>query len=771
MSSDHEPFDPTLDLGHAPARGLKTSTAGRFELGDELGRGGMGRVVEAWDPTLERTVAIKLPALDDEVLLRRFLTEARITARLQHPGIVPVHELGRNEDGTHFIAMKKVAGETLGEALAAREERDWPVARRLAALVQVCHAVAFAHEQGVVHRDLKPGNVMLGAHGEVLLMDWGVARVLGEHDESLPPLPGELAPRKTVTGASIGTPGYMSPEQVRGELEAVDGRSDVWSLGAMLVELVSGRPLFDVPDPAQRMLRTLDGIPELDLPEELRDIAVRALATDPDARPGAAELATALEDYLAGARRREAAAQQLGLAEAEWLGLDELRAELTRLRTHADELRAGVRFWDPLERKSAVVAADEAARDNEVAQAEGFARVVALAERALALDPDNADARAFLARVWFERQLRAEQSGDELEARFLAERVAAFDDGPLAKLRRGRGAVTLHTDPPGATVRCARFEQRGILWPLVDEQVLGTTPLVAVPLDMGSYLLTLELPGYRPVCYPVHITRSRHWESDGPIPLFTEEEIGPDFVYVPAGPFVAGAPDKENALEPGERSLPGFLIGKHPITMGVYLTFVNDLHQRDPDEAWKRSPRQEGGDKWDAGQYWKQPDAGGRYALPAPDEQGDYWLAEWPLFGVSPNDGDAFIAWLRQSAGKPVRWPTDLEREKAARGVDGRELPWGDVVDYAIYHNRRSRETDARVEPVGAFPLDVSVYGMADVAGCVTEFAADGDRFSLRGDSWWGGGRMAYIATRWHMPEYFLNSATGIRLACDLPER
>lgn len=196
----------------------------RYRLGREIGRGGMGVVYEAHDEELDRAVAIKVLAteLATPAAAERMLREARVIARLEHPGIVPLHDAGTLADGRIFYAMKLVRGRRLDEL--AREERSTTELLRI--FLRICEAVALAHARGVIHCDLKPENVMVGEFGEVLVMDWGVARLLAEADDA--------------ERVIAGTRGFMAPEQERGE--AVDARADVHALGAILRALVVDGP-------------------------------------------------------------------------------------------------------------------------------------------------------------------------------------------------------------------------------------------------------------------------------------------------------------------------------------------------------------------------------------------------------------------------------------------------------------------------------------------------------------------------------------------------
>lgn len=260
----------------------------RYEIGERIGEGGMGTVYLARDREMEREVALKVlrslhPSEDER---GRILREARILASLEHPGIVPVHDVGTLEDGRVFYVMKRVRGERL-DALV-RDGR--PRAELLRVFRQVCEAVAFAHAAGVIHRDLKPQNVMLGAFGEVLVLDWGLAKTRGSLGVGASRDSNTVRGDDTATGTVLGTPGYIPPEQLRDDRPPVDERADVYGLGGILFFLLSNEHPAAGSLPAGRLA---------DVPPALRAICERARADDPSGRyRSASELAADVSNFL-----------------------------------------------------------------------------------------------------------------------------------------------------------------------------------------------------------------------------------------------------------------------------------------------------------------------------------------------------------------------------------------------------------------------------------------------------------------------------------------
>ena len=285
----------------------RPTMAGRFILTGEIARGGMGVIYRGHDPDLRRDLAIKVlkpERVEDADIVAMFFNEARICGQLQHPGVVAIHELGTMADGSPFIAMKLVEGQTFARLLAERGRSAHDLQRILRIFEVVCQTLAYAHARGIVHRDLKPSNIMVGSFSEVQVMDWGLACevVVGGSGSTPHDLENELV---------MGTPAYRAPEQARGGATH-DARVDVFALGAILCEILTGAPPFAEGDGA-----TLDRVwggetqPAIDrlvgqgLDADLVDLACRCLAVDSAQRPSDASfIAMALSDYQSNVQER-----------------------------------------------------------------------------------------------------------------------------------------------------------------------------------------------------------------------------------------------------------------------------------------------------------------------------------------------------------------------------------------------------------------------------------------------------------------------------------
>jgi WD40 repeat protein len=497
---------------------LKTS---RYQLRGEIARGGMGAILKVWDEDLRRALAMKvILGKAEEVgtggtppvnrrLLARFVEEAQVTGQLDHPGIVPVHELGLDSDGHVFFTMKLVKGRDLKAIFEQvfAGNTDWTEARAIGVILKVCEAMAYAHAKGVVHRDLKPDNVMVGSFGEVYVMDWGLARVLGRKDTHDIRLQSASAPHSsiqterreeregtpdsplvTMDGDVVGTPAYMPPEQARGEIERLGPQSDVYSIGAMLYHLLT-RHMPYVPAGARASNRAVLGMvlhgppPEVrrnrvDVPGELAAICEKAMAREPALRyRDTLELASDLRAYLEGrvvrayeagawAEARKWVARNKGLAAsvaAAGIALvyGAVAHEQAQGKRAAEEQRVIAEEQRMRAQENEALARTEKARaDANALKAEGLAKTaryqsyvanIRSADAALELN-EGRNARRFLD--------EAPEEHRNWEWRYLD----AQTDGSLLVLRHGGSVRTAEFSPDGKNVLTASDDGSNRLW-------------------------------------------------------------------------------------------------------------------------------------------------------------------------------------------------------------------------------------------------------------------------------------------------------------------
>jgi eukaryotic-like serine/threonine-protein kinase len=345
---------PVFERATEHALGSSTMSAldaSRYQLGDVLGHGGMGEVVLAFDAHLGREVAVKRIRADEPTAeeVARFVREARVQGSLQHPSVVPVHDIAIDRTGRPLFVMKRLVGtdmKALIEALRAGTDEDPIIVRRrlLRAFVDVCMAVEFAHSRGIVHRDLKPANIMLGDYGEVYVLDWGIARAVTDGPDAAPVRAVlALATGETRKGTVLGTPAYMAPEQLLAE--PAGPAADIYALGCILFEIACGAQLHREERSLADLVRPVAAAPSARHPEsppELDGICVRATLAEPEARFSSARtLGDAVQAFLDGDR--------------------DIAARKELVRHHVDEARAALAHGDSEDdRKTAMRAAGRA---------------------------------------------------------------------------------------------------------------------------------------------------------------------------------------------------------------------------------------------------------------------------------------------------------------------------------------------------------------------------------------------------------------------------
>ena len=749
--------------GPAPHEGLPSLPA-RFRIVREIARGGWGIVLEAEDSVLARRVALKILTPDRVGRAGgRFVNEAQVAARLEHPAIVPIYDLGHDAGGA-WLCMRLVQGEPLAELLQRLAKGDalaaeaWPLERLVDAVLRVAEAVDYAHSQGVIHRDIKPGNVLTGRFGEVFLADFGLAKYLGERPQQAIELTATRA------GVMLGTPGFMPPEQADGKPD-LDGRVDVYALGALLYNVLTlTPPEFHTDDvvPAEQAAP-----PGREVPPGLAAVARRCMQADPARRyPDVASLVADLRAWREGrplsvwseswSRR---AAQRLArnptwsaavvaalVVSAVFGGV--LVAQSAERARHLNAARADLReavatareraqrcatlqaelaaSWGPLTDPHPL-SPDDAQRRAELATA--IAELELQLERARAHGqrvrddaPADAEARALVQELdllhvaaHLERERALEDAGfpevrssdaerlrtaRRLLAGLAKQELAPEHAGRYAELARavaGKGALQVEVTPAGTPARLLRVVEgeQGVL----REEPLGElarTPLEVAELERGSYVLQL---GEDPVVRVPFLLERNEVEA---IRFALPREIPRGLAYVPAGsPLLGGESGRLRKAEVGP-----FLAATHEVTLGAWRRFL----------AATGAPLEH------------FPAMGGQTLLTEtldPVVFRGYPLAdELPVCGITPAAAAAYCAWRSRLDGVDYVVPSEDEWEYAARGADGRPYPWGERY-LAERCNTALTTNKLPYEPwwsaVGRFDGDLSPFGLYDCGGNVTE--------------------------------------------------
>ncbi len=791
----------------------------RYEVLEQIGRGGTGEVHRVLDRKLNRILAMKAIRADfaqkDPEGLHRFIAEAQATAQLEHPSIVPIHDMGRLPDGRVYFTMKEVRGRTLKDAVKAlhRAASDgrwhptpegWSFRGLLDAFRRSCEAVAHAHARGVIHRDLKPNNIMLGRFGEVLVLDWGLAKVVGEPQQGLLPVStvreyGEDEILETMTGRVAGTIPWMSPEQANGEVELLGPPSDVWALGAVLFFLLTGRRRYrGKRDEVLRQARMGVPVVEFEAPVEidkaLRDLVDKATQPDPEARfADAGEMAVAVGSWLDGEQRRREARIILDEARRLVPRAEDLREQAADLIAEARVRGDALAAWDPVTAKRPaweLIRRSDGLQDEAVqTEAEAVNRLHAALER----DPELRDAHELLGDVYLEQHRVAESLGDRRGAMILMARLRAHAQQRHLSYIEGLGAIDLVTDPPGAEVHLLEWVEEDRRLDTQFVRTLGRTPLRDCEVPMGNFLLLIQKPGHVTVRYPVRVGREEVWtgarpgsSEPFPIRLPRDGELSDGEAYVPAGWYVAGGEGPgENALPRQRVWVDGFVSRRHLVTNRNYLAFLDDLVRRGHEDlAMAHAPttRGHGGD---ARVLYGRSKRGGFELVP--DMDGDLWGMDWPVMYVGLRAAWAYADWVGKHTRHRWRLPVELEWEKAARGLDRRAYAWGNFFDPTWANVGNSRPGRPLPTDVGHYATDQSPYGVFGVTGGLREWCADPDpgggptvvdgiaqitpadpgdtELSLaRGGSWLADAGEAHLARRWIAQGDYRTHTVGIRL-------
>ena len=791
-------FEPGVQL-----RQLNTESAyslapgeveGKYVIEREIGKGGMGRVLLAFDKDLRRRIAVKviLPRISrNPEHLARFVEEAQITGQLEHPGIPPVHELAMNGAGEIFFTMKLLKGRTLKEIIreihiGRRETRERFSRTKLLMILQgVCNAVHFAHEKGVIHRDIKPDNIMIGDYGEVQLMDWGLAKVLDLPERDLgveEPVETLRADQHLVTAHGLvhGTLYYMAPEQAQARNELIDRRSDVYALGATLYEILTcmpprtGENVADLLEECRLALTVPPSrrAPKLKIPEVLEEICMKAMEYHPDDRyQTAAELAEAIQVYIDGTKEeeRKRGESERGFAKASLVlkAYEEVRSDLAQSRDRLEGLSAASGNYPTAEEKRELRRLREEVEQKETLLARKYTEAQALLSAALAEWPENTRVRRTLGELYLERFLEADAERNTKDAIFYRGLIEQIDDGHLAPVLLGHGSLEVRVEPAGASLRLLAYDERDAILVAEREVARSEGELQMAEIPMGCYLLLIEKGGCFSTRFPICVRRNEQIRVDLRLP--PRARIPEGFAWVPPGSFQMYGDPHVIATFKSRRTVdvPGFAIGIFPVTCAEYLDFLNALQSSDPSEARRRAPRQ----SENAGHLWEPAD--GVYKLPQWDEH-YAWTPRLPVFGISFEDALAYCAYRSARDGRRYDLPTETEWEKAAKGVDGRYYSWGNSFDNEYCNNFFAfRDGKPGVVGVDLFPQDCSPYGVRGMVGnvgdwCYFDDPGRADVAGVRGGNWAISGEACRLAYHRSTSKTYVSDRFGFRLKLTL---
>jgi eukaryotic-like serine/threonine-protein kinase len=786
----------TVDFTHAgvrednPALPELQVSPKKYQFIRKIGEGGMGSVFEVFDADLNRYIALKTMHLAMEGAsgaVQRFLAEAQVMGQLQHPNIVPVYEVGLTEERSLYYTMPVVQGRTLKNILRAIRESEpdlesFSLTRLIQVFLQVIQAVSYAHDKGVIHKDLNPSNIMIGQHGEVQVLDWGL---------------WQLAPHAKVSTSFSrpaaheqisGTPGYMSPEQVVGA--PLDHKTDIYALGAILYEILTLETLFH--GSVQQVItatretepeRPRERNKEREIPAVLEEICLKALSKNALQRQDSAmQLSEELQKWLeVEAEKQQRRVRSMDKVNQGKECLNEyrrLKREAVQLEEEEKKIAARFQHWEPVSLKTEILLAQDGVTQSRKRLGHIGSNVVSLLTEALGFDPDNTQARQVMADFYWERFLEAEHNLNSEDMDFFSTLVTSYDDGAYKNQLIGGGQVEFSSDPPGAEVFLARCEESGFVRGETDIRRVGRTPTGPIPLGMGSYLAILKKQGYRDIRCPLHIARNQTVQAT--IDIFTDEEIGPDLIYIPGGSFIQGGDPAITgfSLPRAEVDVAGFFIARDPVTVAEYVEFTNAVvREKGFDAALQHVPR-----LTPEGPYYFEKTAEGLLQFPLePDAEGDRWDPNWPVMCVSWHDALTYCEWRSKKEGREYRLPTETEWEKAARGVDGSWYPWGKRFDASLCNLIVSRRDRANLAAVDQFPNDVSVYGVRGMAGNCQDWTSteeiDGEGaaarrgYILRGGSWAAEPPAARCGYREKRPPHYLLGCIGFRVASSAPKK